>query len=41
MKIYEYLNGLRRSTLKYHREIKVSYDVEVVEEKEPLEVKFK
>lgn len=28
------------STLKYHREIKVSYYVEVVEEKEPLEVEF-
>lgn len=28
-------------TLKYHREIRVSYDVEVVEEKEPIEVEFK
>lgn len=29
------------SKLKYHREIKVSYDVEVVEEKEPQEIEFK
>lgn len=29
------------SRLKYHREIKVLYDVEVVEEKEPIEVEFK
>ena len=29
------------STLKYHREIGVSYDVEVVEGKEPLKVEFK
>lgn len=29
------------STLKYHREISVSYDVEVVEGKEPLKVEFK
>lgn len=37
----EYICPQCGSTLKYHREIKVSYDVEVVEEKEPLEVKFK
>ena len=29
------------SILKYHKEISVSYDVEVVEGKEPLEVEFK
>lgn len=37
----EYICPQCGSTLKYHREIKVSYDVEVVEEKEPLEVEFK
>ena len=37
----EYICPQCGSTLKYHREIRVSYDVEVVEEKEPLEVKFK
>ena len=37
----EYICPQCGSTLKYHREIRVSYDVEVVEEKEPLEVEFK
>lgn len=37
----EYICPQCGSKLKYHREIKVSYDVEVVEEKEPLEVEFK
>lgn len=37
----EYICPQCGSALKYHREIKVSYDVEVVEEKEPLEVEFK
>lgn len=37
----EYICPQCGSTLKYHREIKISYYVEVVEEKEPLEVEFK
>ena len=37
----EYICPQCGSTLKYHREIKISYDVKVVEEKEPLEVEFK
>ena len=37
----EYICPQCGSTLKYHREIRVSYDVEVVKEKEPLEVEFK
>lgn len=37
----EYICPQCGSTLKYYREIKISYDVEVVEEKEPLEVEFK
>lgn len=37
----EYICPQCGSKLKYRREIRVSYDVEVVEEKEPLEVKFK
>ena len=37
----EYVCPQCGSTLKYHREIKISYYVEVVEEKEPLEVEFK
>ena len=37
----EYICPQCGSTLKYHREIRVSYDVEVVEEKEPLEIEFK
>ena len=37
----EYICPQCGSTLKYHREIKVSYYVEVVEEKEPLEIEFK
>lgn len=37
----EYICPQCGSTLKYNREIKVSYDVEVVEEKEPTEIKFK
>lgn len=37
----EYICPQCGSTLKYHREIKISYDVEVVERKEPLEVEFK
>ncbi len=37
----EYICPQCSSKLKYHREIKVSYDVEVVEEKELIEVEFK
>ena len=37
----EYICPQCGSILKYRREIRVSYDVEVVEEKEPLEVEFK
>lgn len=37
----EYVCPQCGSTLKYHREIKVSYDVEVVEEKEPVEIELK
>ena len=37
----EYICPQCGSILKYHREIRVSYDVEVVEEKEPLEVEFR
>lgn len=37
----EYVCPQCGSTLKYNREIRVYYDVKVVEEKEPLEVEFK
>ena len=37
----EYICPQCGSKLKYRREIKVSYDVEVIEEKEPVEVEFK
>ena len=37
----EYICPQCGSKLKYHREIEVHYDCEVVEEKEPVEVKLK
>ena len=37
----EYICPQCGSKLKYNRVVRVSYDVEVVEEKEPLEVEFK
>lgn len=37
----EYICPQCGSTLKYNRVVKMSYDIEVVEEKEPLEIKFK
>lgn len=37
----EYICPQCGSKLKYNREVKVSYYVEVVEEKEPLEIEFK
>lgn len=37
----EYICPQCGSKLKYSREVRVSYDVEVVEEKEPVDVEFK
>lgn len=37
----EYICPQCGSKLKYHREIEIHYDCEVVEEKEPIEVEFK